>query len=109
MGDVEVVDHGDREILVHLRGRIDEALRPRLDAAVEQIAMLDDIDGRDRVVVDVREVTALEYAGLRFLSALVRQGELRGHDVALAMVSEQARRALEAAHWPHGPILSGSR
>ncbi|MFD2083057.1 Anti-anti-sigma regulatory factor (antagonist of anti-sigma factor) [Actinopolymorpha cephalotaxi] len=109
MGDIEVVDHGDREILVYLRGPIDEALRPRLDAAVERIALLNDIDGHDRVVVDVREVTALEHAGLCFLSALARQGEQRGHDVALAMVNEQTRRALEAAHWPHRPVMSGSR
>ncbi|GAA2758744.1 STAS domain-containing protein [Actinopolymorpha rutila] len=109
MGDIEIHDHGDREILVHLHGRIDQALRPRLDVGVEEIALLVDIDGHDRVIVDVREVTALEDAGLCFLSALVRQGERRGHDVALAMVNEQTRRALEAAHWPHQPIMSGSR
>lgn len=108
MGDIEVIDHGDREILVYLRGPIDEALGPRLDAAVEEIALLDGIDGHDRVVVDVREVTALEHAGVCFLSALARQGERRGYDVALAMVNEQTRRALEAAHWPHGPLLAGS-
>ncbi|MET9019774.1 STAS domain-containing protein [Actinopolymorpha sp. NPDC004070] len=106
--EVEVADHGDEEILVHLRGRIDEGLRPRLDAAVERVALLADIDGHDRVVVDVRDVTALEHAGLCFLSALARQGERRDQDVALAMVNEQTRRALEAAHWPHRPVMSGS-
>ncbi len=105
---IEVTDHGDREILVHLRGRIGEALRPRLDAAVERIALLNGIDGHDRVVVDVREVAELEHAGLCFLSALTHQGEHHGYDVALAMVNEQTERALDAAHWPHRPIMTGS-
>jgi anti-anti-sigma regulatory factor len=105
MGDIEVVDRGSQEFVAFLRGDIDETLAEDLDVALREVAALEDVDVQ-RVLVDLRDVTALEEPGLRFLVELERLGRRTGFEVALSMVSKPALQALGSAHWPHLPLQS---
>lgn len=103
MHDIEVVDRGSHEIVVFLRGDIDDDMEPDLRAALRAIALLEEINDLDRVVVDAREVTAMGPAGLCFLLNLERQGQGL-YEVDLATLSRPALRALERSHWHHLPM-----
>jgi anti-anti-sigma regulatory factor len=107
MGDIEVVDRGSREFVAFLRGDIDESLAKDLDVALGEVAALEDVDIQ-RVLVDLRDVTAMTEPGVKFLVELERLGRRSGFEVALSMVSKPALRALESAHWPHLPLQSGA-
>ncbi|REF37045.1 STAS domain-containing protein [Thermasporomyces composti] len=103
MRDVEVVDRGSHEIVVFLRGDIDDAMEHDLRAALREIALLEEINDLDRVVVDARDVTTMGRAGLCFLLNLERYGEGR-FEVDLSALSRPALRALERSHWHHLPV-----
>lgn len=99
MGDVQVVDRGQREIVVFLSGDVDEAMAPALAAAVEEVDGLEHINLLNRAVVDLHGVTALGPEGVRFLRALDERGRRHGFDVSLAALSGPAHRTLESAGW----------
>ncbi len=100
MGQVEVVDRGSREIVVFLRGDITSGMAKELSAALEQVALLEQVDDLHRAVVDTREVTAFDRSGVDFLRRLEQRGKAEDYEVALSMTSRPVLRALEDAHWP---------
>jgi hypothetical protein len=100
MGQVEVVDRGSREIVVFLRGDITGGMAKELTTALDEVAMLEELDDLHRVVVDTREVTAFDHAGLDFLRRLEERGKAEDYEVALSMTSKPVLKALEDAHWP---------
>jgi anti-anti-sigma factor len=101
--DVEVVDRGSHEIVVFLRGDIDDGMEHDLRAALRAIALLEEINDLDRVVVDARQVTSMGRAGLCFLLNLERQGQ-GAYEVDLSALSRPVLRALERSHWHHLPV-----
>lgn len=95
MGHVEVVDRGSREIVVFLSGAIDRTMERPLADAIERVTLLERINDLHRVVVDTREVTSFEEAGLRFIERLERLGRAQDFDVALSMTSPAVNLAFQ--------------
>jgi anti-anti-sigma regulatory factor len=54
------------QVVVRLSGDVDDARRPRLSAAVEEVSRL----ALQRVVVDLDEVTSVDGAGIDFIATL---------------------------------------
>lgn len=109
MGDVQVADRGSREIVVFLRGDIDDLMTDELHAAVEEVAGLERLSSLSHAVVDMHHVTSLGAAGIAFLRELQVRGERAGFAVSFSHLSSAAHRALEEAGWsfvetsPHMP------
>ena len=110
MGEVEVVDRGQREIVVFLGGDMDETMRPALDRAVEDVDGLEHLNLLDRAIVDLHAVTSLGRAGVDFLHALAERGRRHGFDLQMAALSGAAHRGLEESGWSfaeHSPPSRG--
>lgn len=101
MGQVSVVDRGSREIVVFLRGDVDQAMEARLDEALSEVTLLERLDDLHRVIVDTREVTSFDEVGVRFLRKLEREGKEQDYELAFAMTSPPVTAALEQANWPY--------
>jgi anti-anti-sigma regulatory factor len=102
MAEVRVHDHGGGEIVVLLVGDIDDSIQARLDKAIDEVDMLERVNQFDRAIVDLRDVTLLSPAGVRFLRALHERGAVHGYDVDLSTLSGPAHAALEQAGFPLG-------
>ncbi len=100
MAEVRVHDHGSGEIVVLLVGDIDDAIEARLTEAIDEVDMLERVNQFDRAIVDLRDVTALGPAGVRFVKALKERGSVHGYDVDLSTLSGPAHAALEQAGFP---------
>ncbi|MFW6091347.1 MAG: STAS domain-containing protein [Actinomycetota bacterium] len=112
MGSVQVADRGSREIVVFLRGDIDESMSEALREAVEQVTRLEALEELSHAVVDMHGVTALGQAGLEFLRELEGRGLRSGFEVSFSNMSGPAHRAAEEAGWPfieHSPPRRQSR
>jgi anti-anti-sigma regulatory factor len=97
MGSVEVVDRGSEEIVVFLSGDIEDVMRQELDGAVDEVSPLEP----SRVLVDTHECTSFGTAGVQFLDALRRRGQVEGWDVDLAAIGPAVRPVLEQSGWIH--------
>jgi len=99
MGHVEVVDRGGREIVVFLSGDIGEADRDALNASIDEVAALEQLNGLNYAVVDMHKVSSLGPAGVAFLHQLQGRGDRSGFDVSFSTLTGPAHRALEDAGW----------
>ncbi len=99
MGEVQVADRGSREIVVFLRGDIDDAMADELHSAVEEVARLEQLSLLSHAVVDMHDVTSIGPAGIAFLRELQGRGERGGFEVSFSHLSGTAHRALEDAGW----------
>ncbi len=61
------------QVVVRLSGDIGDDRRPRLEAAVDEVAGL----ALSRVVVDLDDVTSVDGAGLDFITTLHRRWQVR--------------------------------
>ncbi len=102
MAEVRVHDHGGGEIVVLLVGDIDDTAATRLDDAIEEVDMLERVNQFDRAIIDLRDVTSLGPAGVRFIKALHERGSIHGYDVDLSALNGPAHAALEDAGFPLG-------
>jgi len=84
---VRVEDDGSTAC-VRVRGEVDIALTPAIDAAVEGLR------GRD-VVIDLREVSFMSSSGLASLLRAKRQADAEGSRLALRAPSRQVREVLD--------------
>ncbi len=112
MGSVQVADRGSREIVVFLRGDIDESMSDALHDAVDQVARLEALEELSHAVVDMHGITSLGQAGLEFLRELEGRGKRSGFEVSFSNMSGPAHRAAEEAGWPfieHSPPKQQSR
>lgn len=109
MGEVQVADRGSREIVVFLRGDIDDPMTDELQAAVDEVARLEQLSSLSHAVVDMHDVISLGPAGIAFLRELQARGQRGGFEVSFSHLSGTAHRALEEAGWsfvepsPHAP------
>lgn len=98
MGELRIDDHGGGEVVVSLYGDIENDMADTLRAAVDEVAVLQRIDG-GHAVVDMHGVTALGAAGIEFLRDLEARGERTGFVVSFANLSAAAHRAVESSGW----------
>lgn len=112
MGDVRVVDRGQREIVVFLAGAVDGTMRAALDRAVEEVDALEHLNLLDRAIVDMHAVETMDSAGIDFLHALAERGRRHGFDLQMSALSGAAHRALEHGGWSfaeHSPPSPADR
>ena len=82
---IDVADDGT----ITVKGDIDMAAGPLLDAAIRQR------DDSEPVVIDLREVYFIDSSGLRSLLDGARQAKSRGAEVVLRAVGPEVSRLLE--------------
>ena len=99
MGEVRIDDHGGGEVAVYLYGDVDDSMAEALQAAVDEVAVLQRVDGGLHTVVDMHGVTTLGPAGIQFLRDIEARGERTGFVVSFANLSAAAHRAVENAGW----------
>lgn len=76
--------------LITLAGRVDSSNADQLDAIFKEI--LD--NGRNNIVVELKDVNYMSSAGLRSLVAALRECKQRRGDVRLANISERVEEVL---------------
>jgi anti-sigma B factor antagonist len=88
MADGVTVEESDDCAVLRVRGEVDIALTPDIDAAIEGIL------GRD-IVIDMRDVTFMGSTGLACLLRSKRQAEAQGTELRLRAPSRQVVEVLD--------------
>jgi anti-sigma B factor antagonist len=84
------VERGEAATLVALRGDLDLATAPKLRECLVQV-----IDQRARIVVDLEAVDFVDSAGLGILVAGLRRARARGGELELVCSNREVLRLLE--------------
>lgn len=79
-----VTDNTQAVSVMSVRGRVDSETAPELDSALSTLLA----DGRNKIVLNLREVDFLSSAGLRAMVKALKGVQGSGGDVRLASVSE---------------------
>lgn len=80
-------------VVIALRGELDLLGAPRLQREIEQA----NVDSRDVLVLDLKELEFVDSAGLRVILAAHERARSRGQEFALTKGSEQVQRLLSIA------------
>lgn len=86
---VEVRHASDRVVLA-LRGELDLASAPALQAEIEEAAG----GGAPRIVLDLTDLEFIDSTGLRIMLAAHENARERGQELVLTQASEQVQRLL---------------
>jgi anti-sigma B factor antagonist len=89
---IDVRRERDR-VVIGLHGELDLIGAPMLQAEVEN----PEIDGAERVVLDLRDLRFIDSAGLRVILAAHERSQQRGQAFALSRGSAQVQRLLNIA------------
>lgn len=79
-----MTDNTQSVSVMSVRGRVDSETAPELDSALSELLA----DGRDKIIINLREVDFLSSAGLRALVKALKGAQGSGGDIRLASVPE---------------------